>query len=70
VESRGKTKIVNYNTNEYCDTEWKERTWSGKNMHCYEAYVKNPQGVPKYKIWGNYTEDIFMLDLTDPLAQP
>ena len=69
VDIRGHTRITNHTTGDICDIEWKERTWSGKNANCYEGIVKNPQGIPKFKVWGNFTEEIYMLDLSDPNAK-
>lgn len=33
IENAGKSMITNHTTGDYCEMEWKERGWSGKNAN-------------------------------------
>ena len=56
---------MNHNTGEYCDMEWKERGWSGKNACMVTGYAKTAAGDPCFKIDGKYTESATITDLHD-----
>jgi len=68
VEQRGKTQIVNHTAGDVCDMEWKERGWSGKPNRVVGT-VKSASGEPRYRMEGCFTEELAILDLTNPDAK-
>lgn len=58
IDINGKSQIKNHTTGEYCDMDWKERGWSGKNAHCVVGTVKTAMGEPRFKVNGKFTEAI------------
>ena len=43
--------------------QWKERGWTGKNMHCVEGIAKTALGEPRFKVHGKFTDTVSIVDL-------
>lgn len=69
TELRGKTTIKNWDTGDFAETEWKERGWSSKVINQAEATVYSKDRVPKYKVFGCYTQNVYMRNLSDPSGE-
>jgi hypothetical protein len=69
IDIAGKTKIINLNTNDYSEVEYKARGWGGKNNHLVVGEVKNADGKLCYKIDGHWSEKLILTDVETGEAQ-
>lgn len=58
IEHTGKLIVRNLNTKSYCEVEFKKRGWSGKNANEVEGWCCLPSGEKRFKIFGNWTEQL------------
>jgi len=58
------TEIINHDTNEKCELEFKARGWTSKNNNSVFGVIKDANGVAKYEISGKYTESLVVKNLT------
>jgi hypothetical protein len=64
IEPQGKPTIMNHNTGETAEIEYKLRGWtSTKNKETIHAVIKDSNGIPKYHIDGKYSENFILKNL-------
>ena len=56
VEPYGVVEIVNHDTGEKCELEYKQRGWTSRNKDSIYAVIKDSEGKAKYALAGKYTE--------------
>lgn len=50
VDVHGKSMVTNINTGDYCEIDWKEKGWGGKNANMVFGAVKSSEGNLGFKI--------------------
>lgn len=63
IEPQGISTVVNHDTGDKCEIDYKIRGWSGKNKEAIHGIVKNAQGQAKYHITGRYSENFMLKNL-------
>ena len=63
IEPQGTIKIVNLDTQEVCQLEFKKRGWSTSNKDLVFGIVTDSNSEPKYHIVGKYTHSLDVIDL-------
>lgn len=63
LEPQGPSEIVNVDTGDRVDFDFKIRGWSGKNKDALVGIVKDAKGVAKYQISGKYSENFELKNL-------
>lgn len=56
LEPQGTVEIINHDTGERCELEYKQRGWTSRNKDSIFAVIKDADGTPKYNVAGKYTE--------------
>lgn len=63
IEHYGKMTVVNHQTNDYAEIDFKKRGWSSKNSHEVDGFIYNSKKEKKYKLWGKWTESLRIKNL-------
>ena len=63
IEHHGKMLVTNYLTKDYAEIELLKKGWSGKNAFVLEGYAYSPNKEKKFKMWGKWTEAMYIKNL-------
>lgn len=63
LEPFGSSTVVNHDTGESAEFEFRARKWNSKNHHFTTCTIKDSNGVEKYRIEGNYYESMHLINL-------
>ena len=68
IEPQGSIEVINHNTGERCDLEFKQRGWTSQNKESILGLIKNQNGQAVYKIQGKYSDSFDVVNLETQLS--
>jgi hypothetical protein len=60
--------VKNVGTGEICNLNFRRRGWSKKTYGDIDGEVRDASGIVAYKLYGKWTDKIYMKSATDPDA--
>lgn len=63
IEPQGTIEIINHNTGERCELEFKQRGWTTSNKESVFGVIKDENNKAKYHITGKYTKSLNLVNL-------
>jgi hypothetical protein len=67
IEPHGSCKISNKSNGDSCELIYRPRdSWKTKeeDKHFFSGFVKDKDGSERYKIWGKYSDKVYLENLT------